>query len=266
MRTNILKSIFLLAIILLCACTSESNIPKSTLVSFPLITVDSTSDVLIVNGVLNGKFHVDMYYKDLPVDSRIVVALNGDYTNTKIFVPTIKTFPTAETITGDQLKQLFGLSSIIAGDLFEIGLDVKMQDNVWYPSFNPNGIAYGSGPLNLPGASPIISFKAPLPIDAFVGKYDVLEPAESYDYLITFARVSPTQISTPLYWNSWPAVFTLDLVNMTYSMPNTAFPGGYAGIESGTINIATGQMIGNYTIYQDGAAIETGIHTYNKLN
>ena len=265
MRTNIFKSILFFAILFLGACTSESTIPKVTKVSFPLITQDTGSVVLIINGVLNGKFHVDMYYKDLPVDSRIVVAKNGDYTNTKVFVASLKTFPMAQTITGDQLKALFGLTSIIAGDYFEIGLDVQMQDGVWYPAFNPNGIAYGAGPSNLPGASPIITYKAPLHIDTFVGNYTADEPAESYSYPVSFKRVSTTAVSTANYWNSgWTAVFTIDFVNNTYSMPNTAWDSGYSGIESGTIDPATGTMVGNYTIYQDGAAIETGVHTYTK--
>ncbi|MDP4238708.1 MAG: hypothetical protein Q8904_04455 [Bacteroidota bacterium] len=171
MRTNIIKSIFFFAIILLCACTSESDIPKSTKVAFPLITQDTISDVLIQGGVLKGKFSVDMYYKDYPVDSRIIVAMNGDYKSTKVFVASVKTFPSVQTITDAQLVALFGLSSINAGDYFEVGLDVKMQDGNWYPAFNSLGIAYGSGPLNLPGASPIITYSAVcvLDVNEFVG-------------------------------------------------------------------------------------------------
>jgi hypothetical protein len=265
MRTNIFKPIFFFVILLLCACTSESGIPKVTKVSFPLVTVDSTSDVLIINGVLNGKFHVDMFYKDYPVDSRIVVAMNGNYASTKIFVASLKTFPSAQNITGAQLMQLFGLTAIAPGDYFEIGLDVQMQDGVWYPAFNPMGIAYGAGPMNLPGASPIITFKAPLPIDTFVGNYTADEPAEAYSYGVSFKRVSTTAVSTANYWNSgWTAVFTIDFVNKTYSMPNTTWDSGYSGIESGTVDLVTGKMVGNYIIYHNGTSIEEGVHTYTK--
>ena len=265
MRTNILKSIFFIAIVLLSACTSESRMPVIAKVSFPLITVDSTSDVLIINGVLNGKFHVALYYKDQPEDSRIVVAMNGDYTNTKVFVASLKTFPSAETITGAQLKTLFGLTSIIPGDYFEIGLDVKMQDGKWYPAFNPYGTAYDAGTINLAGANPIITFKAPLPIDTFVGNYTADEPAESYSYGVTFIRASLTSVSTNNYWNSgWTAVFTIDLVNKTYSMPKTTWS-GYSGIESGTVDTSTGTMVGNYTIWNpNGSVNEVGVHTYTK--
>lgn len=265
MRTNIFKSIFFLVILLLGACTSDFKIPDVTKVSFPLVTVDSTSDVLIINNALNGKFHVDMYYKDYPVDSRVVVAMNGNYASPRIFVQSLKTFPAAETITGAQLMQLFGLTAINPGDYFEIGLDVQMQDGKWYPAFNPYGVGYGAGPSNLPGASPVITFKAPLPIDTFVGKYDTDEPAEAYHYFVTFARVSTTAISTGNYWNSgWTAIFNLDLVNKTYSMPKTTWDSGYSGIESGTIDTGTGKMVGNYTIFQNGASIEEGVHTYTK--
>jgi len=265
MRTNIIKSLFFSVIILLGACTSESRVPELTKVSYPLITIDSTSDVLILNGVLKGKFHVAMYYKDLPVDSRIVVAMNGNYTNIKIFLASLKTFPSAQTITGDQLKTLFGLSTINSGDYFEIGLDVKMQDGKWYPAFNPYGVAYDAGSINLTGSNPIITFKAPLPIDTFVGNYLADEPAESYNYGVSFIRVSTTAISTNNYWNSgWTGVFTIDFVNKTYSMPQTTWTQGYSGIESGTVDLITGKMVGNYTIYQNGAVAEQGVHTYTK--
>ena len=171
MRTNILKSIFFLGVILLSACQTQDKMPEITKVSFPLFTLDATSGKKIESGVLNAKFKVDMYYKDYPVDSRVVIAMNGNYSNLKIFTASIKTFPATLTLTDVQLVQLFGLSSIAIGDYFEIGLDVLMADGKWYPAFNTKGVAYGAGPTNLPGASPIIKFKAvcKLNIDDFVG-------------------------------------------------------------------------------------------------
>lgn len=231
-------------------------------VAFPLISIDPTSDLLIKNGVLNGKFNVDMYYKDYPKDSRVVVAMNGNYANIKVLNSSLSSFPSAQAVTGDQLKALFTLAAINPGDYFEIGLDI-LVDSKWYPAFNSAGVAYGSGPSNLPGASPYITFKAPIPIDAFVGKYLCDEPAESYNYGVSFAKVNATSIVTANYWNSgWKGTFTIDFATNTYSMPSTTWDSGYSGVESGTVDPATGKMVGNYTIFQNGAPIETGVHTY----
>lgn len=114
------------------------------------------------------------------------------------------------------------------------------------------------------------------PIGIFVGNYNVDEPAEDWNYDVSFIKLSPNtlQIGNGAfkydgYWASWTAVYTLDFTNNTYSMPKTTFSGGYAGMESGTIDPATGTMVGNYTIWQTKAGvekvIEEGVHTYTKI-
>ena len=117
----------------------------------------------------------------------------------KVFVASVKTFPSAQTINATQLKSLFGLSVINPGDAFEIGLDVRMADRKWYPAFNSAGIAYWSGPMNLIGASPIISFKAPTAVDTFVASYTCDEPAEAYSYGVSFTKINLTTIKTANY-------------------------------------------------------------------
>jgi hypothetical protein len=112
--------------------------------------------------------------------------------------------------------------------------------------------------------SPTFSFTIFDPITIFTGTYNADEPAESYFYDVTFTVTSHTTLITHNYWNSgWDATFTLDFTANTYSMPLTVW-GGYSGIESGTIDQATGTMVGDYTIYQGATAIETGTHTYTK--
>ena len=103
------------------------------------------------------------------------------------------------------------------------------------------------------------------PIMVFTGDYTADEPAESYSYDVSFAFDSPTTITTDNYWNSgWVAVFTIDLTNLTYSMPATTWSSGYSGIESGIVDPTTGTMTGTYTIFQNGVNIEQGVHTYTK--
>lgn len=120
-----------------------------------------------------------------------------------------------------------------------------------------------------PGYGPTWAFTVFEPIGIFVGNYLCDEPAEEYSYDVSFVKTSATVITTANYWNSgWNGVFTLDFTAKTYSMPKTNFGGGYEAIESGTIDPATGKMVGNYTIWQTKAgvttAIETGVHTYTK--
>ncbi|GEM_PF-3514698 len=266
MKATIIKLLFFFSIIALSSCESDLRMPDCAKTAFPLLTIDPSADKEISqSGVLNAKFSVDMYYKDYPQNARIVVAYKGDYTNVKVFKDAVTTFPSTQTLTGDQLKQLFGLASIVPGDYFEIGLDVQMADGNWYPAFNPAGVAYGSGPMNLKGASPVITYKCPLPVDKFVGSYLCDEPAEAYNYGVSFTRKTTSSIQTANYWNSgWTAVFSLDFVNNTYSMPLTTFTSGYSAVESGTIDQTTGKLVGNYTIYHNGAVEETGVHTYTR--
>lgn len=117
--------------------------------------------------------------------------------------------------------------------------------------------------------SPIFSFTVFEPIGIFVGDFTAAEPAEDYTYPVTFTKASPTTLNIDAYWNSWPAVFTLDFTANTYSMALTDFGGGYEGIESGTIDPKTGTMVGTYTIWQTKAGVrkdvEDGVHTYTKL-
>jgi len=105
-----------------------------------------------------------------------------------------------------------------------------------------------------------------LPISFYTGNYNADEPAESYSYGVTFALVDATHIKTVNYWNSgWTGKFTLDLTNLTYTMPTTTWTSGYSGTESGIIDPTTGTMVGYYTIWQNGVVAEQGLHTYTKL-
>lgn len=161
-----------MVILLLNSCESDLRMPEVSLVALPKITFDATSEKLIQDGIpYSGKFVVDTYYKDLPTDAKVVIAMNGNYTTPKTFKTGVTTFPTSYTITTAELKTLFGLTAIIIGDYFEIGLDMQMKDGKWYPAFNPKGVAYGSGPSNLPGSSPTIKLPAvcALNLDTFAG-------------------------------------------------------------------------------------------------
>jgi hypothetical protein len=102
-------------------------------------------------------------------------------------------------------------------------------------------------------------------IMTFTGDYLCDEPAESYSYDVSFTKASSTSIQTENYWNSgWTAVFELDLVNLTYVMPQTDFTAVWSANEAGIIDPATGTITGTYTIFQNGVPVEQGVHTYTK--
>ena len=111
---------------------------------------------------------------------------------------------------------------------------------------------------------PVWSFSIYDPVSIFVSAYTVDEPAEGWTYTVHLSKISETALGIDLYWASWPAVFNIDLTANTYSMAKTSFGGGYEGQESGTIDQKTGTLKGTYTIWQNGAIIEQGPHTYTK--
>jgi hypothetical protein len=101
-------------------------------------------------------------------------------------------------------------------------------------------------------------------IMTYTGNYNVDEPAEGWSYPVALSKASSTSVKIDQYWASWPAIFTINVSALTYSMALTDFGGGYSAIESGYIVAKTGQLVGSYTIFSNGKAIEQGFHTYTK--
>jgi hypothetical protein len=121
-------------------------------------------------------------------------------------------------------------------------------------------------PFGGKSTSPVWSFTTGLlPINTFVGSYLTDEPAEAYTYTVSFTKASTSTIKTVNYWNSgWTAIFTIDFVNLKYSMTSYTFSTGWTGTESGIIDATTGKMTGTYTIWKNGVINEQGVHTYTK--
>jgi hypothetical protein len=114
-------------------------------------------------------------------------------------------------------------------------------------------------------SSVVHSFTTGKDVAPFVGKYLCDEPAEEYSYDISFSKGLPNTIVTTNYWNSgWTATFTLNFTKNTYTMTSYVFGAGWIGVESGTIDYATGGMVGEYSLWLNGVLQETGIHTYTK--
>ncbi len=101
-------------------------------------------------------------------------------------------------------------------------------------------------------------------IMTYTGAYTVDEPAEGWTYPVNLSKGSATTVKIDQYWASWPAVFTIDIAKLTYSMALTTFTSGYSAIEQGTVDPKTGTLTGAYTIWHNGAIAEQGFHTYTK--
>jgi len=157
-----------LLVIVSCRKGDDPKLPKSVQVPAPLITVDPTGDATInvqtaqTADAFNGKFKVDLYFKDgaKPAKFDIVIVKNGDFANVKPVAANITSFPTTLSITGTQLRTLFGNAAIVLGDSFTIGANVTTTDGRFYPAFSTVSAAYSSGILSAPGFSPAVTFSA----------------------------------------------------------------------------------------------------------
>jgi len=163
------------------SCRKEDNVklPELTRVPLPLITKDPGGDDVISGqepASFNGKFVVDMYFPNdiKPQKADAVVIRNGDKSIVKTIQADITSFPTTVEVTGTQLATLFG-EPIVAGDNFQIGVDLTTVDGLKFEAFPITGNAYASGTAAQPGSSTTITYVAVCAFDqrAFHSNYTV---------------------------------------------------------------------------------------------
>lgn len=175
MKSSIIVSV-LFALLIAGSCRKEDNprVPVFERVPIPLLTLDSTSDTKISGtepASFKASFTIDNYYKngDKPKKMDLVVIKNGDHSNPKTVLADITTFPTAFSITGQQLIDLFQ-EPIVLGDAFEFSTDVTTQAGVKYLGFPlADGIPVAPGINAEPGSNAVLRFAAPCVFD--VSKY-----------------------------------------------------------------------------------------------
>ena len=123
-----------------------------------------------------GKFVVDMYFPNdiKPQKADVVVIRNGNKTVVKTIQADVTSFPTTVEVTGTQLATLFGVP-IVAGDNFQIGVDLTMANGLKFEAFPTTGNAYASGTAAQPGSSTTITYVAVCEFDnaSFNGNYTV---------------------------------------------------------------------------------------------
>ncbi len=167
MKKIIIFSLYILAIApLFTACTKEDGPVPVDMTRFPLPVVakvaGSDQNISASNPTaFNGKFSVALYFpNDMPPQKYdAVVIKNNDKTNVKLVQGDITSFPTEVVITGSKLAQLFN-SPIVAGDRFDISVDVTTSTGQKFEAFPITGNAYASGIAAQPNSSTFVRYNA----------------------------------------------------------------------------------------------------------
>lgn len=207
MKSSVIFSFFIGAL-LIAGCRKEDNpkVPELEKAPIPLITFGEGSNEKIPEADPTGytaNVVVDNYFKngEAPKQIDLVVVKNGDNSNQQVIQAGITTFPTTVTVTGQQLRDLFG-ADIVLGDVFQIGADVTTTEGKKYNAFLPSELNYAPGINNLPGSSPELALECVVfcpfvAADFTTGDYEVVED-EWEDYAVG-SSITVTQIDDTHY-------------------------------------------------------------------
>ncbi|WP_214073401.1 hypothetical protein [Mucilaginibacter sp. dw_454] len=145
--------IILTALCVVVACRKSDN-PKlkglTEQVPEPQLTKDVTTDQVIAvqdPEAFNAKFTVGDYFpsETPPKSMDVVIIKNNDRTNQKVFKAGITSFPTTLTLTGADLKTLFGIETVL-GDSYDIGVTITTKSGTVVPAFSAYSGAASYGP------------------------------------------------------------------------------------------------------------------------
>jgi len=166
MKKIIILSLYLFSISgLFTACSKDENgeLPDN-LTQFPtplVVKVAGTDQSISAANpnAFSGKFKVGLYFLTgtPPQKYDVVVIKNNDKANVKVIQANVTTFPSDITITGSQLATLFG-APIVAGDVFDISVDVTIFTGQKFEAFPVTGNAYASGIAAQPGSSTLVRY------------------------------------------------------------------------------------------------------------
>lgn len=160
------------------ACRKNDNpkLPALIRVPEPQFTKDATTDPVISvqnPDAFSAKFTVGLYFANdvAPKKMDIVIMKNGKRDSILLLKADVTTFPTTLTLTGAQLKAMYGYSSVL-GSSYDIGANITTADGTVIPAFSPlqSAASYGSGLISqgttgaantpYPAAAPTINYTA----------------------------------------------------------------------------------------------------------
>jgi hypothetical protein len=166
MKKIIILSLYFFTIAgLFTACSKDENgdLPDN-LTQFPtplVVKVAGTDQSISAANpnAFSGKVRVALYFPAgaPPKKYDVVIIKNNDKANVKVIQADVTTFPTDITITGSQLATLFG-APIVAGDRFDISVDVTIYTGEKFEAFPVTGNAYASGIAAQPGSSTFVRY------------------------------------------------------------------------------------------------------------
>lgn len=131
----------------------------------PQLTRDASADMSIsaqAPDAFAGKINVGLYFPNdiKPAKFDLVVIKNENKANIKVVKTEITSYPTLVTVTGAQLKALFGNTTIVLGDKFDFGVNITTTDGKVYPAFSTTGISTSSGVTAISNARPTVRYEA----------------------------------------------------------------------------------------------------------
>lgn len=165
MKKILLYSLFSLFLFASCRKSDNPRIPEISKVPVPLILKDKSGDATISAqnpDLFKGKFIVGLYFPEgiKPAKFDVVAIKNGNKTDVKTIATDITTYPSTISISGEQLKSIFGGVSIIAGDKFDFGVNITTEDGKVYLAYPPVGIAFSPTASNPAGSSLSVRYEA----------------------------------------------------------------------------------------------------------
>ncbi len=202
-----LFNILILAVLILHAPRCKKNdgatpVPLSK-VAIPKFTKKSGDPAINVlqPDKFSATFEIAMLFPqdEKPSKFDVVVIKNGDKANVKLLKAGITLYPSTVSITGNDIKSLFG-SFAALGDSYDIGADVYMADGKKWDAFPRYGLGYGSGVSNITGSIVSLQYAAICAYDpdVYAGDFEVVSD-EWDDYkkgnVITLTKVDAISFS-----------------------------------------------------------------------
>ena len=224
-----------------CRKSDNERIPEITKIPFPLLKKDATGDATIsaqTPDAFVGKFSVGIFATsgEKPAKYDVVIRKNEDNKTAKVFKTDVTTFPTDLSVTGVQLRELFG-ATVVLGDKFDIGVDITTTSGQKFQAFPLVGVAFGTNVVVPAGSAPTIRFESICKFTAaeYAGNFKVLED-DWNDYVkgsvIPVTVVNDHQLSIISPVSGAPIIIDVDVNTNVTSMAKQAY-GDYkaAGID-----------------------------------